>query len=225
MNSLPLTAPVTMSASAGLRSMLTASLLMFAVVIGGLAVPISAAAADRQVAATAVVEALISDVEDLLAAKDVSMDDRRTAITAILDAHFAMDTIAAFSTGPYWRAATPEEREEYKLLFHEVLVSTILGNFDQLYGLEYTPGKTTPKGDRFVIVSGIFTDSTGARPEVAINWRVITRRSKPIRLFDIEIENLSLLVTQQQENVAVIRKNKGQFSALIDVMRDGVPAQ
>lgn len=111
MNSLPLTAPVTMSASAGLRSMLTASLLMFAVVIGGLAVPISAAAADRQVAATAVVEALISDVEDLLAAKGVSMDDRRTAITAILDAHFAMDTIAAFSTGPYWRAATPEERE------------------------------------------------------------------------------------------------------------------
>jgi phospholipid transport system substrate-binding protein len=76
-----------------------------------------------------------------------------------------------------------------------------------------------------VIVSGIFADSTGARPEVAINWRVITRKGKPIRLFDIEIENLSLLVTQQQENVAVIRKNKGQFSALIDVMRDRVPPQ
>ena len=225
MNSLPITTPIIIPASAALRSIVMPGLLVLTMVICGLIAPVPAAATDQQDAATAVVEALISDVEDLLAAKDVSMDDRRTAITAILDAHFAMDTIAAFSTGPYWRAATPEEREEYKLLFHEVLVSTILGNFDQLYGLEYTPGKTTPKGDRFVIVSGIFADSTGARPEVAINWRVITRKGKPIRLYDIEIENLSMLVTQQQENVAVIRKNKGQFSALIDVMRGRVPAQ
>ena len=38
-------------------------------------------------------------------------------------------------------------------------------------------------------------------------------------MFDIEIENLSLLVTQKQENVAVIRKNKGQFGALIEAMK------
>ena len=110
-------------------------------------------------------------------------------------------------------------------MFRELLVSTILGNFDQLYGLKYAAGKATPKGDRFVVVSGIFADTTGARPQVAVNWRVITRKGKPIKLFDIEIENLSLLVTQQQENVAVIRKNKGRFSALIDVIRDRIPAQ
>ena len=39
-------------------------------------------------------------------------------------------------------------------------------------------------------------------------------------MFDIEIENLSLLVTQKQENVAVIRKNKGEFVALINAMKD-----
>jgi phospholipid transport system substrate-binding protein len=225
MNSSPITTPIIIPASAALRSIVMPGLLALTMVICGMIAPVPAAATDQQDAATAVVEALISDVEALLEVKDASMDDRRSAITALLDAHFAMDTIAAFSTGPYWRAATPEERDEYKRVFREVLVSTILGNFDQLYGLEYTAGKATPKGDRFVVVSGIFADTTGARPQVAVNWRVITRKGKPVKLFDIEIENLSLLVTQQQENVAVIRKNKGRFSALIDVIRDRIPAQ
>jgi phospholipid transport system substrate-binding protein len=48
---------------------------------------------------------------------------------------------------------------------------------------------------------------------------VLTREGQPPRVFDIEIENLSLLVTQKQENVAVVRKNKGQFIALIEAMQ------
>lgn len=48
---------------------------------------------------------------------------------------------------------------------------------------------------------------------------MLTREGEPPRVFDIEIENLSLLVTQKQENVAVIRKNRGQFGALIEAMQ------
>ena len=183
-----------------------------------------ASASDRQSAAIAAVGALIGDVEAMLETPDAERDTRRGAIKALLNAHFAMDSIAAFSTGPYWRAATPDQRQTYKTVFRDVLVGTILNNFDQLNGLTYTPSKATPKGDKFVIVSGKFTDVTGARPPVAVNWRVLTRTGKPVQVFDIEIENLSLLVTQQQENVAVIRKNKGQFGALIAAMQTRLSA-
>jgi phospholipid transport system substrate-binding protein len=36
---------------------------------------------------------------------------------------------------------------------------------------------------------------------------------------DVEIENISMLVTQKQENVTIIRQNEGRFSALIEAMR------
>ena len=75
-----------------------------------------------------------------------------------------------------------------------------------------------------MIVSGTFTDTSGSRQPVAVNWRVLTREGKPPRVFDIEIENLSLLVTQKQENVAVVRKNKGHFIALIEAMRERLEA-
>ena len=181
--------------------------------------PFPATADDRSSAAAGLVEQMIADLEAFLATDTGDVEARSAEIDRVLTSYFDMDSITRFSAGPYWRAADEAQRSEYGGLFREVLCGTIVRNFDKLNGLAYTAGGSSAKGDKFVIVSGTFTDTTGARPPVAVNWRVLTRDGQPPRVFDIEIENLSLLVTQKQENVAVIRKNKGQFVALIEAMR------
>ena len=182
--------------------------------------PLPAAASDREAAATALIDSMISDLETFLATDTGDEDARAAEIDRVLSTYFDMDSITRFSAGQYWRAASGDQKSEYGELFREVLCGTIVRNFDQLYGLAYSTGGTTAKGDKFVIVQGTFTDTTGARAPVAVNWRVLTRDGKPPKVFDIEIENLSLLITQKQENVAVIRKNKGDFLALINTMRE-----
>jgi len=182
--------------------------------------PLTAFADARVIAAGALVDTMISDLETFLAT-DTGDESARTAeIDRVLNTYFDMDSITRFSAGQYWRAASSEQKTEYGSLFREVLCGTIVRNFDQLQGLAYTADAATAKGDKFVIVSGTFTDTTGQRPAVKVNWRVLTREGAAPKVFDIEIENLSLLVTQKQENVAVIRKNKGEFVALIDAMKD-----
>ena len=186
--------------------------------------PLTAYADARVTAAGALVDTMISDLETFLAT-DTGDESARTAeIDRVLNTYFDMDSIARFSAGQYWRAASSEQKTEYGSLLREVLCGKIVRNFDQLQGLAYTADAATAKGDKFVIVSGTFTDASGSRPPVVVNWRVLTREGKPPRVFDIEIENLSLLVTQKQENVAVVRKNKGQFIALIDAMRKRLEA-
>ena len=182
--------------------------------------PLTAYADARVTAASALVDTMISDLETFLAT-DMGDESARTAeIDRVLNTYFDMDSITRFSAGQYWRAASGEQKTEYGSLFREVLCGTIVRNFDQLQGLAYTADAATAKGDKFVIVSGTFTDTTGQRPAVKVNWRVLTREGAAPKVFDIEIENLSLLVTQKQENVAVIRKNKGEFVALINAMKD-----
>ena len=178
-----------------------------------------ASADDRQAAAGALIDQMIADLEAFLATDTGDVAARSAEIDRVLNSYFDMESITRFSAGQYWRAADTDQRTAYGTLFREVLCGTIVRNFDQLNGLSYSPGATSAKGDKFVIVSGTFSDTAGARPPVAVNWRVLTREGNPPRVFDIEIENLSLLVTQKQENVAVIRKNKGQFSALIEAMK------
>jgi phospholipid transport system substrate-binding protein len=180
---------------------------------------LSAGADDREAAARGLIEQMIADLESFLATDTGDVDARASEIDRVLSSYFDMDSITRFSAGQYWRAADDNQKATYGTLFREVLCGTIVRNFDQLNGLDYAASGTSVKGDKFVIVSGIFTDTTGGRPPVAVNWRVLTRKGQPPRVFDIEIENLSLLVTQKQENVAVIRKNKGQFGALIEAMQ------
>ena len=104
-------------------------------------------------------------------------------------------------------------------MIREVIIGTVVRNFDQLKGLEYSHVATTEKGSKLVLVTGRFSDTVGDRPSILVNWRVITRPGKPVKVLDIEIENISMLVTQKQENIAIIRKNKGEFAALIAAMR------
>ena len=194
-----------------IMAMMVATLTLF---------PLTAQADTRITAAGSLVDSMISDLETFLATDTGDESARSAEINRVLNTYFDMDSITRFSAGQYWRAASSEQKTEYGSLFREVLCGTIVRNFDQLQGLAYTTDAATAKGDKFVIVSGTFTDTAGKRPAVKVNWRLLTREGTAPKVFDIEIENLSLLVTQKQENVAVIRKNKGEFVALINAMKD-----
>ena len=144
---------------------------------------------------------------------------RTEKITKLLDTHFDIPGIAKFSAGPYWRAANERERITYTHSMREALIGSITRNFDQLAGLRFTLIDSQAKGSKMVLVRGTFRDNAGKRPPVSVGWRVVTPHPAPAKVLDVEIENISLLVTQKQENIAIIRKNGGRFSALIQAMK------
>ena len=178
-----------------------------------------ARASDQITAANNVISSMISEVETYLETDLGDIEKRAENITKLLDTHFDLPAIARFSAGPYWRAANEQERVDYVQTMRDVMVDTVVRNFDQLSGLRYTTIDSQVKGDKMVLVRGTFNDSTGKRPPVSIGWRVITPAMAPAKVLDVEIENISMLVTQKQENITIIRQNEGRFSALIEAMR------
>ena len=179
-----------------------------------------ARASDQITAANNVISSMISEVETYLETDPGDIEKRTKNITKLLDTHFDLPAIARFSAGPYWRAANEQERVDYVQTMRDVMVDTVVRNFDQLSGLRYTTIDSQVKGDKMVLVRGTFNDSTGKRPPVSVGWRVITPAMAPAKVLDVEIENISMLVTQKQENITIIRQNEGQFSALIEAMRN-----
>lgn len=178
-----------------------------------------ARASDQITAANNVITSMISEVETYLETDPGDIEKRTENITKLLDTHFDLPAIARFSAGPYWRAANEQERVDYVQTMRDVVVDTVVRNFDQLSGLRHTTIDSQVKGDKMVLVRGTFNDSTGKRPPVSVGWRVITPAMAPAKVLDVEIENISMLVTQKQENITIIRQNEGRFSALIEAMR------
>jgi len=168
--------------------------------------------------ANKLVTQMMVDVESILA-KDLDDDmARRDNVSALFDRYFDLPTIAKFSAGPYWRVADADQKTAYESAVRDVIIGTVVRNFDQLSGLEFTATDSQAKGKQLVLVNGTFTDINQQQPPIAVGWRVITADNTPPLILDVEIENISMLVTQKQENIAIIRKNEGQFAALIDAM-------
>ena len=168
--------------------------------------------------ANKLVTQMMVEVESILA-KDLNDDmARRENVSALFDRYFDLPTIAKFSAGPYWRAADADQKTAYESAMRDVIIGTVVRNFEQLSGLKFTATDSQAKGKQLVLVNGTFTDINQQQPPIAVGWRVITADNTPPLILDVEIENISMLVTQKQENIAIIRKNEGQFAALIDAM-------
>ena len=193
--------------------------------LGFFLVSLPAQASTQVESANHLINNMIRDVESYLASDSGDIINRTANITKLLDNHFDLPGIARFSAGPYWRAATKNERTIYIQTMRKVLIGTIVRNFDQLAGLRFTPTNTQTKGKKMVLVRGTFEDVAGNRPPISIGWRITTPSSSPAKVLDVEIENISMLVTQKQENIAIIRKNAGHFAALIETMKKRLKAQ
>ncbi len=169
--------------------------------------------------ANKLVTQMMVEVESILARDINDNSARQENVSALFDRYFDLPTIAKFSAGPYWRAADADQKNAYKSAIRDVIIGTVVRNFDQLSGLKFTATDSQAKGTQLVLVNGTFTDINQQQPPIMVGWRVVIADNASPLILDVEIENISMLVTQKQENMAIIRKNEGKFAALIDAMK------
>ena len=169
----------------------------------------------RILEAEAFISSLIEDIRITVEADAATEDEKMAAINAVVDSYFDVDGITRFSAGRYWRAASSEQRKQYTRQFRNVLINTARRQFDQILGLTFTPTLSKVRGDKLILVGGTIQDSNGNLPDVEIFWRVSALAEQPMRVIDVEIENISMLKTQRDENEAIIRRGGGSFEALL----------
>jgi phospholipid transport system substrate-binding protein len=196
--------------------------LMAAVIMLGFTSTASTAGTSQIDAANNLVTQMMVEVESILA-QDINNEAKRTEkVSALFDLYFDLPTIAKFSAGPYWRAADATQKATYEAVIRDVIIGTVVRNFDQLSGLRFTISGSQTKGKKLVLVNGTFASLDAQQPPIAVGWRVVISDKASPLILDVEIENISMLVTQKQENIAIIRQNQGQFAALIDAMKQRI---
>ena len=184
-----------------------------------------AQAKDRVAEAEQLVSSLISALEANIMNDSSSDEENKQFLNQLVDTYFDVEGITRFSVGRYWRIATADERKTYARLFRSVLLNQASSQFHQLKNLEFKPTTSKARGEKLVLVGGIIHDKSGEFPDVEMFWRVVTLPDKPAKIFDVEIENISILKTQQDENTTLIRRNGGRFAALNEALQEQLAQQ
>lgn len=191
--------------------------------VGGIALTLLYGAApqahaDRTQDSTQLVESLVADIQTIVS-QTRSRDEIYQFTNDIIDNYFDYDLVARFTTGPYWKAASETQRTAYLNAYRQILLEQAVRNFDYFRTIDYVSQGAEAKGDKWVIVKGLVKSTSGDNPDVLINWRVRTYPDRPPSIFDLEIENVSMLITQRDENTAIIRQNGGEFDALVEILQ------
>ncbi len=151
----------------------------------------------------------------LLTSEGSTPEGRKQQYRKLLDEGFAVNTIGRFVLGPYWRAATREERDEYLVLFRDFVLDTYSQRLDGYAGETFDVIKSQPLDERDTMVSTEIRGSEG--PAIRVDYRVRSQEGIH-KIVDVLVEGISLVVTQRAEFASVI--NREGFEGLLERLRE-----
>ena len=146
----------------------------------------------------------------------LSPKERSLKIEILIKRFINLDFMARATTGSYWKKATNTQKEKYKSALLKQIVNTIEEQLNTLATLAYKPLKSEARGKKLVYVKGIIKDHSKKIPDVNLLWKLAKDKRGNFLVLDLEIEGISLISSHKAETMAILRKNKGDFNALLN---------
>jgi phospholipid transport system substrate-binding protein len=168
------------------------------------------------------VQSLADRAVTTLTTDGITMDTRRRQFRDVIRQSFAIDSIARFALGRYWRRATEENRIEYLKLFEDLIVITWADQFSTYAGenlkvQESLDAASSQNKVEVAIVRSIW--SIDRQTKIHVDWRVASQ-GNIYKVTDVMIEGISIARTKRDEFASVIRRNNNEISALLKVLRE-----
>lgn len=148
---------------------------------------------------------------------DVPEAERQRRFRAILTDTFDLPTIGQFVLGRYWRTSSDTQKAEYLKLFEEFVVQAYANRFKELGGKKFAVGLVQPVNEEDTLVQTEIAEDRG--PAVRVNWRVRTIGQESYKVVDVQVEGVSMSITQRDEFASVIRTSGGNVDGLISALR------
>ena len=148
----------------------------------------------------------------------VPPQQRQARFRELLQNDFDVPGIGQFVLGRYWRAATPQEQQEFLQLFQEYVVQAYSARLGEYGGAPFRVTGSRPAGDEVVVTSEI---ARPGAPPIQIDWFLINRGGA-LKITDVYVGGVSMKVTQRDEFSAVIQRNGGQIGALLVQLRQKI---
>jgi phospholipid transport system substrate-binding protein len=184
--------------------------------------PLAAAALASRASAAAVTPEQARQFIDRTAKEMIAVIDgnapteqKRAQLQQIIDRAVAVEEVGRFCLGRYWRAATPEQRQQYLQLFHRVLLNSITGHIGEYKGVTYTLGRPVP-GNGGIEVPSVL--NRPGQPSANLTWLVSGDGGNP-KIIDVIAEGTSMRITQRSDYDSYLSRNGGRISALLEAMK------
>jgi phospholipid transport system substrate-binding protein len=143
--------------------------------------------------------------------KQLSEEERAKTFRDLLDKDFDMPRISRFVLGPYWREASDQEKQQFQKLFEDYVVRSYAQRFGEYSGEQVKVTGSRPESETSTLVQSQVVRQNG--PPAKVDWRV-RKDDKGFKIVDVDVEGVSMVLTQREEFSSVIQRSGGTVAGL-----------
>jgi phospholipid transport system substrate-binding protein len=163
-----------------------------------------------------IVNELLANALGMLGDKNLSESNRAEKFRVLLEQDFDMPRIAHFVLGSYWDSASDAERQTFTHLFEQWIVAAYSQGFNTYDGEGIKVIGSRIAGENTVIVTSEIVDRAGGSG-TKVDW-VLRREDQSFKIVNINVEGVSLVVTEREQIQAVIAHSGGTVSGANDAL-------
>lgn len=166
------------------------------------------------------IERVLKVVGDPELRKDSKAAERRAMLRGIANEIFDFTEISQRSLGRHWPARTAAEREEFVVLFGDLLERTYVSKIESYAGERIVYAGEMVDGDQATVRTRLVTKQ---EVEIPVDYRMFQRDSR-WRVFDVSIEGVSLVGNyRSQFNTIIARASYRELVTRLKTKQDESP--
>ncbi|MBI14473.1 MAG: ABC transporter substrate-binding protein [SAR324 cluster bacterium] len=157
----------------------------------------------------------VSVIFELLGQKDLDKDERNLKIVEELNEIMYFTAAGALSLGKHWKKISKKQKKEFLKIFKKYINNYIVEKID-LYTnqkIDIGEAKIVKKG-RAKLNIGILSGGEALQ----VTFKLRKNKKKAWRVWDVDIEGVSLITTFRSQFSGVLKKNS--FDVLLEKLRN-----
>ncbi len=153
--------------------------------------------------------------------KNLSKDLKISKLKTIALRSVDIKGIGFYSLGKYRKNMSDQKKDEYLDVFTKYFLKTFSSRLAQYSDPKIIVNSQKKLNDKYTMVYSVLI-ATDDKPEVKVDWRVVTKDPNNPLIIDLIIEGVSLAKVQKEEFNSIIQSNDGDINALLKNLKEFV---
>tara|TARA_B100000700_G_scaffold73704_1_gene82281 strand:- start:45 stop:647 length:603 start_codon:yes stop_codon:yes gene_type:complete len=153
--------------------------------------------------------------------QNISKELKIVKLKTIANKSVDIEGIGLYSIGKRRKELSESQKQEYLEVFRKYFLKSFSSRLAQYSDPKIRVESEKYLNKKYTMVSSVLI-ATEDKPEVKIDWRVITKDPDNPLIIDVIIEGVSLAKVQKEEFNSIIQNNDGDINALFKNLLDFV---
>ena len=161
----------------------------------------------------------VANEASLILTKNFTKEQKIEKLKSIAKKSVDFRGIGYYSLGAHRKNLSDDKKKEYLNIFEKYFLKSFSSRLAEYTDPKIRVDSQKKLNEKYTIVSSVLL-ATEKKPEVNIDWRIVTKNPDKPLIIDVVIEGVSLAKVQKEEFNSIIQSNNGDINALLTSLKE-----